>query len=94
MLIWNWLCSLSLCYHILVGVDDTCYLLGVLTYFIGEGSALDYVVVVKRNFDGGYLLVSDVGGKGQCILFKVIFGSTATDRLFISDFIVIIDGVD
>ena len=80
-LIWHWLCSLSLCYHLLVGVDDVCYLLGVLAYSVGECSALDNMVVVKRDFNGGYLLVADVGGEGQCIFFEKIFGCTGNLKL-------------
>ena len=69
-------------------------LLGVLAYSVCECSALDYVVVAKRDFYGGYLLVADVGGEGQRTFFKKIFGCTATVRLTFSDFIVIVDGVD
>jgi hypothetical protein len=35
------LCSLALGNHLLVGVDDAGYLLGVFAYLVGEGSALD-----------------------------------------------------
>ena len=52
---------------------------------------MDYVVVVKRDFDGGYLLVADVGGEGQRILFEKIFGCTATNRLTFSDLIATIE---
>ena len=93
-MVWLNLCSLALGNHLLIGVDDTGYLLGVLTYSVGECTALDYVVVVKRDFYGGYLLVADVGGEGQCILFEKIFGGSATNRLTFTDFIVIVDGVD
>ena len=92
--VWLNLCSRSLGYHLLVRVDDTGYLLGVLAYSVGECPALDYVVVIKRYFYGGYLLVAYVGGEGQRIFFEKIFGCTATDGLFFADFIVIVDGVD
>lgn len=52
------------------------------------------MVVVKRDFYGGYLLVADVSGKGQRTFFEKIFRGSATDRLTFSDFIVIVDGVD
>lgn len=35
------LCSLALGNHLLVGVDDAGYLLGVFAYLVGKGSALD-----------------------------------------------------
>lgn len=56
------LCSLTLGNHLLVGVDDVRYLLGVFADAVCEGSALDDVAVIKRDFKGGNLLVADVGG--------------------------------
>lgn len=88
------LCSLALGYHLLVGVDDAGYLLSVFTYSVGEGSALDDVEVVKRDFYGGNLLIADVGGEGQRLFFEKILGCTATDMVFLSDFVVVVDAVN
>ncbi len=41
------LCSLALCNHLLVGIDDVGYLLGILADLISEGSALDNGVVFE-----------------------------------------------
>ena len=41
------LCSLALCNHLLVGVDDVGYLLGILADLISEGSTLDNGVVFE-----------------------------------------------
>lgn len=68
------LCSLSLCNHLLVGVDDTFNLFRVFADTIGERSALNDVEVVKRDFYCGYLLIADVSGKGQRTFFEKIFG--------------------
>lgn len=64
-------CSLSLCYHLLVGVYDAGYLFGVLTYSVGECPALDDVEVIKRYFYCGYLLVADVGCECQRPFFEL-----------------------
>ena len=61
-------------YHFLVGVDDALNLFRVFAGTIGEGSALEDVEVVKRDFYGGHLLVADVGCECLRPFFEKMFG--------------------
>lgn len=87
------LCSLALGNHLLVGVDDAGYLFGVFADLVGKCPALYDLVVIKRDFDGGNLLVADVCGEGQRLFFEKILGSTSTDMVALSDFVVVIYAV-